>query len=245
MGEPFAHIGANNVYDFYLVQATDLPLPGTDDPRFTEASAAFESIRDSFDSGLYAFTLCNVGPVSDNESPAAPPVPERAPPLDVDLSGGDRTQPQSVRAAQLTNSWNIVDANGNGFGYVADSVHPLQMQDYSAVTLEINNERARITLRFGDYAPQSVRVQRWNATYAGTEDMNILIGGEPIAADKTGFDVGDDGNDYIYEVYATWPEGESVYAFRIDSLGKKPVPRPDLTYTGALSQKPLELTRLR
>jgi hypothetical protein len=154
-------------------------------------------------------------------------VPERTPLLDVDLSGGAGTQPQSVRATQLTNSWQTVDADGNGFGYFSDSVHPLQMQDYDAVTLALDNEDARIALRFGDYAPQSVRVQRWNATYAGTEDRNLLDGGEPIAADKTGFDVGDDGNDYIYEVYAMWPEGDSSYAFRIDSIGKRPAPRPD------------------
>jgi hypothetical protein len=35
----------------------------------------------------------------------------------------------------------------------------------------------------------------------------------------------DYGNDYIYEVYAAWPEGDSGYAFRVDSVGKKSLPQ--------------------
>jgi hypothetical protein len=71
-----------------------------------------------------------------------------------------------------------------------------------------------ITLSFSDnYHPQSVSVQRWNAVNAGGDSAQIWDDGESINVSGNTFEVTDDGNDYIYEVYAKWNEGESWYVF--------------------------------
>ena len=69
MDVSYTHIGANDTYDFYMVLATDVPLPDTSDPKFKEASVVFEVIRDAISQGLCKFTLQNVEP----QSTAPPP----------------------------------------------------------------------------------------------------------------------------------------------------------------------------
>ena len=155
-------------------------------------------------------------------------IPEKTPFLDVNLvtvhaNGNSQTQiSRDVRAAQLTNSWYVVDKKGNGSGYSADSFHPLQKQDgYGDVTLNLNNSGV-ITLVFSDnYPPQSVSVQRWNAEYAGTDSIDVWNKGESVNMNGNMFQISDDGNDYIYEIYAKWQEGDSWYVFRIDSISRE------------------------
>jgi hypothetical protein len=145
-------------------------------------------------------------------------IPERTPLLEVSLSADNGVQ--RAQAAQLTHSWQTVLPNGDGSGYVADAVHPLQIQDYSHVTLTLVGD-GKIALRWDDYPPRSVTVRRWNAIYESTADISVWDDSERIAFDGTGFAIADDGNDYIYEVYAKWPEGDSYYAFRVESAQKK------------------------
>lgn len=151
-------------------------------------------------------------------------VPNKTPLLDVNLvivnvSGDSGTQiSRDVRALQLTNDWYIVDENGDGVGYNADSFHPLQKPDgYDDVPLNLTGS-GTVTLSFGDNHPlQSVSVQRWNAEYAGTDSADIWDKGEPINVVGNSFQISDDGIDYIYEVYAKWNEGDSWYVFCINS----------------------------
>ena len=158
----------------------------------------------------------------NSHSPAK--TPDKTPLLDVNLvtvnaNGNSQTQiSRDVRAAQLTNDWYVVDENGDGSGYTADSFHPLQKQDgFGDITLWLNNSGV-VTLSFSDdYPPQSVSVQRWNAEYAGTDSVDVWDKGESVNVTNNTFQVNDDGNNYIYEVYAKWPEGSSWYVFRIDS----------------------------
>jgi hypothetical protein len=160
---------------------------------------------------------------------SSPTIPGKTPLLDVnlvtvDIYDNSRMQiSRDIRAAQLTNDWYVVDETGDGFGYSSDSFHPLQKQDgYGDVTLNLNNSGA-ITLLFSDnYPPQSVSVQRWNAEYAGTDSPDIWDKGESVNVTGNAFQVSDDGNDYIYEVYAKWHEGDSWYVFRIDSANVNP-----------------------
>jgi hypothetical protein len=152
-------------------------------------------------------------------------IPQKAPLLDislvtVSLDGNSQSQiSREVRAAQLTNSWYITDENGEGFGYSADSIHPLQKQDgYGDVTLTLNG-KGTVTLMFSDnYPPQSVSVQRWNAKVAGTDSFAEFGNGEPVNVSGNTFEAYDDGNDYIYEVYAKWNEGDSFYVFSTKSF---------------------------
>lgn len=156
-------------------------------------------------------------------------IPEKTPLLDVNLTtlssdGNSQTQiSRDVRAAQLTNDWYVANEKGDGFGYSADSFHPLQKQDgYGDVTLNLNNN-GTITFLFSDnYPPQSVSVQRWNAEYGGTDSVDVWDKGEPINVTGNTFQINDNGNDYIYEVYAKWNEGSSWYVFRIDSASSDP-----------------------
>jgi len=150
--------------------------------------------------------------------------PKTTPLLDVNLvtvdsNSNSGTQiSRDIRAAQLTNDWSVVDEKGDGFSYCADSFHPLQKRDgYGDVTLSLHNSGIVKFMFTDNYPPQSVSVQRWNAEYAGTESTEVWDKGEPVPVNVNTFTAFDDGQDYIYEVYAKWPEGDSWYVFRLDS----------------------------
>jgi len=160
-----------------------------------------------------------------NQTPdeAAPAIPNllKTPLLDIALITENSTE-QRVRAAQLTNCWSGVNENGMGFGYCSDSFHPMQLPDgYDEITLFLYDEEADIIMQFSDdYPPYSVSVQRWDAQYAGTYSYDIYENGEPVRAGVNGFRIVDDSHDYVYEVYAKWEQGDSWYAFRVDSAKK-------------------------
>ncbi|MDR0273062.1 MAG: M56 family metallopeptidase, partial [Clostridiales bacterium] len=147
--------------------------------------------------------------------------PERTPLLHLNFTDAGAVQ-QNIQAAQLTNGWYVEYENGEGRGYQSDSPHPLQLRDYSEFTLNLSSGDGEVELLFGDnYPPNSISVQRWNAVYVGSEDYSLDIwdGGEAVAVSGNRFRIENDGNSYIYEVYAKWNEGDSWYAFRADSGG--------------------------
>jgi beta-lactamase regulating signal transducer with metallopeptidase domain len=164
---------------------------------------------------------------SRNEQPEAA-IPQKTPLLDVNLvttvkSEDSQTQTdRSVRAAQLTNSWYVTDENGEGFGYSADSVHPLQRQEgYEDVALTLNGT-GTATLFFSDnYPPYSISAQRWDAKYAGLDSYEMFNEGEPVIISGNTFKATDDGNDYIYEIHAKWNEGDSFYVFSLSSYSSQ------------------------
>jgi beta-lactamase regulating signal transducer with metallopeptidase domain len=163
------------------------------------------------------------------KEPASSTMPEKTPLLDVSLISANSIE-QRVRAAQLTNDWYVEDENGDGFGYAADSFHPLQKSDgYDEVTLFLYDGESEIKLSFSDnYPPQSISVQRWNAEYAGSDSVDVWDNGEPIQVNGTAFYITDDRQDYIYEVSAKWQEGDSWYVFRVNGASRRNITLADL-----------------
>ena len=95
----------------------------------------------------------------------------------------------------------------------------MRPSDFDEITLHLNSGNSEIELRFSDdYQPVSVTAQRWDAKYnTGTQDITDVIDiGEPVEINGSKILVSDDGNDYIYEVYATWAQGSSYYVFRTE-----------------------------
>jgi hypothetical protein len=150
----------------------------------------------------------------------AVPPPEKAPRLQL-IFVEEELSAQHIQTAQLTTSWYVVDENGDGHGYEADSPHPLQLKSYDDITLQQHSSGGTIVFYFtDDYPPQSVSVQRWNAEHTNDESTEVWDSGEKIKADDNGFAITADGQDYVYEVYATWEQGNSRYAFRVDAAGR-------------------------
>lgn len=171
---------------------------------------------------LLIFVACsnNVAPpsLSESESPRETQiVPAEAPLLDVSFIT-DNLPIQCVQAAQLTTSWFCADEDGNGRGYEADSPHPLQLRDYSGITLFLENTNGEFEIQFSDnYPPQSVSVQRWDAVYAGIDSTDAWDKGEPVAINGNRFRIENDECNYVYMVSAKWENGNSSYAFRTDN----------------------------
>ena len=144
--------------------------------------------------------------------------PEKAPKLYVVLKN-DNTIEQRVEALQLTTSWSISYEDGTGTGYDSDSAHPLQVHpnDYTDVTLYPDGPTGSIEMQFSDnYPPQSISIQRWPAEYAtGGQNIEDAVNrSEFISVTDNVFTISDDGKNYIYEVYATWTNGNSHYSFQ-------------------------------
>jgi len=180
---------------------------------------------------LFAVAGCttqNSGRSNSNEAFEASPsgdiygAPEKAPGLNVCILQ-DNIIVQCTVAVQLTTSWSLNFEDGTGTGYESDSPHALQIGAgyYNASTLRLTDSHGIIEMQFSDdYPPQSISVERWKADYAaGSQDINELINrGEPVEVSGYKFNVIDDENDYIYSIYARWPEnGTSRYAFRLES----------------------------
>ena len=140
--------------------------------------------------------------------------PEKAPRLEVLMTASGATK--LIQAAQLTTSWSFVDENGDGTGYEADSAHPLQLNDYSSITLSTGGVSAEIELLFSDnFPPHSISVQRWDAKHTSNEATDMWNQGEKIKTNGYRFSVEPLENDFIYEVYAQWEQGSSYYVFRV------------------------------
>jgi len=173
--------------------------------------------------------LENVNSQETESSPgteATPPEPslvtsDTLPRLDVVFSSGS-TPEQQIRAMQLTTSWTFVDENGDGGSIMLDSPHPLQIHpsDFNEVTLNMDGNSGVIELQFSNAGqPDSISVTRWYAEYvSGNQDISgVLDKSEPVAISGNTVSVSNDGFDYVYEVYAIWPEGSSYFTFRSEN----------------------------
>jgi beta-lactamase regulating signal transducer with metallopeptidase domain len=218
-GELLIHYEDNNtIAKFTVVDDNTIVFKEASVPLYADEGARYVVRYDDVDE-----FIANNPPypaVNDGNTPAPEPiaVTARAPQLDVGIDG------QSVRAAQLSSSWQITYENGDGMAVHTDSYHPLQNPDgYDDSTLLLSGSENAIELRFSDnYPPQSVAVQRWNAENIGADDLAAvldeavrveLVPGERVGAAGSAIAVSHDGQGYLYEVHATWPEGESRYAF--------------------------------
>jgi len=127
---------------------------------------------------------------------------------------------QSVRTIQGVTNWYVHDEDGNFCGgFLSDSPHSLQLSqaDLDRVTLFLENGSNEIELQFST-PPHSISVRRWYAVYAEkSHEDKPFDRYEIIEVDGYVIHIVDDGNDYIYEVYARWFEGLSLYTFRTES----------------------------
>ena len=152
-------------------------------------------------------------------------MPDDAPLLELALISAGNAPEQHVRALQLGRSWSVAYEDGTGRTTHTDSAHSLQVRpgEYEKASLLIESSGISVGLIFsGDYPPQALSVQRWNAVYNGgfdTDVSDIWDMGEPVSIYENTINILDNGSDYIYEVYARWEDGYSYYAFRVESGG--------------------------
>jgi hypothetical protein len=132
--------------------------------------------------------------------------------------------PQMQRTIQLGIKGVVLDDYvsrwNDGAGYNSDSSGPLSIppERMKMSTLFIDTENCIIEIQFtDDYLPETVVVQRWNTKYVENKQdyAGGYFNGEPVPIDGFTFRISDDGDDYIYEVHATWLPGNSYYAFMI------------------------------
>lgn len=142
---------------------------------------------------------------------------------------------QSFQALQLSNNWwpTISDENApQSGGYCATSYHPIDAwardflnylgREEDAVTFFLYGTEGEIELLFSDnFPPQAIYVRRWPAEFAvlladGSSDMELWFQYEPVEINDNTFRIINDGNNYIYEIEAIWPQGRSSYTFRVD-----------------------------
>jgi len=178
---------------------------------------------------LITFSIgCGVSRESDpNQFSRVPPapkilggVPASVPTLDV-IYTSDNAPQQRVQTAKLTSSWFVDYEDGTGLYSHADAFHPLSLDtdSYAEITIQVGGGSGVIELQFSDdYQPSSVSVQHWRAEHAtGRRDITELLDkGELVEISNGSIHVTADGQDYIYEVYAQWPNGSSFYAFRTE-----------------------------
>jgi len=178
---------------------------------------------------LFITTGCGIlqSKLTQEENPG---IHELPPHLEVHLynTNSAHFQGQTITVIQLRMSWLYYDENGVGRGIEADAAHPLQMKPNAFTDEAVNLSNVRcdciegkdhiaIELRFGnDYPPESFSVIRWNFDLvSGEQDIDELINlGERVEANGYIISIYDDGIDYLYAVYANWPEGRSDYAFK-------------------------------
>jgi len=121
---------------------------------------------------------------------------------------------QRVQAIQLSTNWDY-----NGASYSSDSPGALQLRqsDYDNATIYVDSGD-EIVLKFsGNHPLQSITAKRRLAEYAkGEQDVRDVIDEfEFVEVNGNIILISDDGQDYIYEIYATWSQGNSGYAFRV------------------------------
>jgi len=145
--------------------------------------------------------------------------PEKVPKLYLSIQNTDIRE-QYIEALQLTTSWTVSYDDGTSYFYGTDSPHPLQLQQtaFDEATLYFTKLSEEIILHFNDdYLPQTITVQRWPSEYAyGSQDIQkYLDKSDHVALNESSIHLEDDGQNYIYEIHATWHEGMSFYAFRM------------------------------
>ncbi|MCL2426982.1 MAG: hypothetical protein FWD05_11680 [Oscillospiraceae bacterium] len=144
-----------------------------------------------------------------------PDIPRNSPQLFVVFTEGEQST-QRIQSIQGVTNWFWGDG-----GYLSDSPHPLQIH-FDDATLFLNNQTGEIELEFsGEFMPIHITARRWSAEYAtGTQPSDEMFNNwEEVEVNGKTIGVINDGNNYIYEVTATWPIYSSTasYAFRVIS----------------------------
>ena len=216
----------------------------TDYTSYTKVFVAGTTINIPDSDNSYVYEITARWPHQDHESfvtyafyvTSSPQVegPRRTPQLYVSLNIEDMSA-QSFQALQLSNNWwpTISDENApQSGGYCATSYHPIDAwardflnylgREEDAVTFFLYGTEGEIELLFSDnFPPQAIYVRRWPAEFAvlladGSSDMELWFQYEPVEINDNTFRIINDGNNYIYEIEAIWPQGRSSYTFRVD-----------------------------
>jgi hypothetical protein len=176
---------------------------------------------------------CTPGEIRQTaETPDPSPEPSAAPTMARTPDSGDLQQPQrpnlsvsylvadstgervaaSCTAKKGGSSWDYAVSNWQTRRIIRDGTGPLMYPSFSGAELETQSVDAVLQLTF-DYPPETITVQRWEAKYHN--DQSALISrAETIAVTENRISVLADGHAYIYEVYATWPQGYVQFGFR-------------------------------
>ena len=142
-----------------------------------------------------------------------------------------------VQVMTAHTSWLAYDGDGNFiFGEIADSLPPLMLWesafDYATLFLEGINGKFELLFDY-HYPPDYVSVTRWNvrysAIYVDNHDElaeNITGRAEHVDIDNGIFLFNNDGQDYIYSIFAEWLSdspgnslGRLTFTFRVNSGG--------------------------
>ena len=155
-------------------------------------------------------------------------VPETTPRLYVNLHIQDLPL-QKFRAAQLSGIWDACPIDAmvcpEGSSYSSSADHPLDFwvaeewdqTHFDQFIAYLKDEEGKVELQFTDnFPPDSITVRRWRSEFAGMA-WEVEFQYEPVEIEGHVFHVTDDRYDYIYEVNASWEQGYSSYAFRINS----------------------------
>lgn len=147
---------------------------------------------------LFAMTACATPepPVTNPPGSDGPskPIMTEPPTLTVAFGAGD-----TFNALTGTYTWDYDTGNENWSGTCADSLHPLQMQDY-LTPMETTVDS--VELQF-EVPPQNFSVRCWSDTNFG----NMNSPAEKASVTATVVELKNGG--YIYEVEATW-SGENL-----------------------------------
>ena len=160
---------------------------------------------------LLTLTACQSGqmptqPQNPGSNGASRPTSEKPPLLQIRDGAG-----QSAEAVLGTYSWMYDRGNGIWTGVEADSLHPLQMQEYLTPFVTADDT---IELLF-DVPPQEIAVRCWSDSSWDDPDAPA----EEIPLDENKLELKSGG--YIYEVTARWTgenlaaEGTAYYGFYV------------------------------
>ena len=164
-------------------------------------------------------------------------IPEHSPQLFVSITANGLPI-QGFSAAQGTTSWSPpvafmdrwqIGDTISDIGYEASGEHPLDFWrrtwdciDFDTFQADLYGVDGEIIIRLeSDFRPTLLYVKRWNVNYIGmsSEMWNAY---ESIEVTGNLFRIHNNGNDYIYEIVASWARGEhqfgrASYTFRLNS----------------------------
>jgi len=151
---------------------------------------------------------------------------------------------QNVQTIRGVTNWMVIDEHGVGTGILSDSAHSLQLSevDLENATLYLNAGVGDIFLHF-NLEPSYVYVRRWNAAYRGISNISAAVYEYievPYTSQSISISVTSDRHDYIYEIYAVWPQGSAYFTFRttmrqiLEPSVRVTIYIPDLAFPTAL-----------
>jgi len=135
---------------------------------------------------------------------------KEAPEMKLEYTIDEKTTKVTVNHG--TSSWKYSNGDGMFTNIESDSAHPLDSVKFIPL-IEKTNELKELIISFS-LTQDSYTVRRWTDNYIGNEDAyenyyeNLELKGNTIV-------LPDDEQGYIYEVHATWPQGDAYYAFYV------------------------------